>query len=127
MPEDVMMVQLLTRPHWKLVGEEIENEVLTSKQTTKDIVFNDLWERGYYLTSGEKFGGDFLVYPGDPLKFHSHYIAVCVDGDKPLTPQYLISKGRLGTNVKKIVLLCSVNPEGTVSYQQLQWISLQKC
>lgn len=26
--------------------------------------FKDLWERGYYITNGEKFGGDFLVYPG---------------------------------------------------------------
>lgn len=97
--------------------------MLTSVKSTKDIVFNDLWERGYYLTSGEKFGGDFLVYPGDPLKFHSHYIAVCVNGDEPLTPQFLISKGRLGTNVKKIVLLCSVDCEGVVSYQNLQWVS----
>ena len=27
-------------------------------------VFRELWEQGYYLTSGSKFGGDFLVYPG---------------------------------------------------------------
>lgn len=26
--------------------------------------YKDLWERGYYVTSGGKFGGDFLVYPG---------------------------------------------------------------
>nr|CAG4642871.1 EOG090X0G6M [Evadne anonyx] len=120
MPEDVMMVQLLTRPHWELSGEEIKNKTLTT-MSTKDIVFHDLWERGYYLTCGEKFGGDFLVYPGDPLKFHSHYIAVCVDGDEPLTPQFLITKGRLGTNVKKIVLLCSVDCDGVVNYQNLEW------
>lgn len=28
------------------------------------IIFKDLWEKGYYLTSGMKFGADFLVYPG---------------------------------------------------------------
>ena len=27
-------------------------------------VFTDLWEQGYFLTSGGKFGGSFLVYPG---------------------------------------------------------------
>ena len=27
-------------------------------------VFRDLWEKGHYLGSGLKFGGDFLVYPG---------------------------------------------------------------
>ena len=27
-------------------------------------VFRDLRQRGYYITSAGKFGGDFLVYPG---------------------------------------------------------------
>lgn len=27
-------------------------------------VFKDLWEKGYYMGLGIKFGGDFLVYPG---------------------------------------------------------------
>ena len=31
-------------------------------------VFKDLWEKKYYLTSGGKFGGDFLVYPGKYLE-----------------------------------------------------------
>jgi tRNA-splicing endonuclease subunit Sen34 len=27
-------------------------------------VFRDLWEKGYYMGGGSKFGGDWLVYPG---------------------------------------------------------------
>lgn len=27
-------------------------------------VFSDLWRRGYYLTPGLKYGGDYLVYAG---------------------------------------------------------------
>lgn len=27
-------------------------------------VFKDLWSKGFYLTCGMKFGGDFLVYEG---------------------------------------------------------------
>jgi len=27
-------------------------------------VFCHFWELGYFLTSGGKFGGDFLIYPG---------------------------------------------------------------
>jgi hypothetical protein len=27
-------------------------------------VFRDLWEKGYYMGGGVKFGGDWLVYPG---------------------------------------------------------------
>lgn len=40
----------------------------TYPQTPEEIascrVFRDLWEKGHFLGSGLKFGGDFLVYPG---------------------------------------------------------------
>lgn len=32
-------------------------------------VFRDLWEQGYFMGGGIKFGGDYLVYPGLSLKF----------------------------------------------------------
>ena len=82
----------------------------------------DLWGKGYYLTSGEKFVGDFLVYPGPPLRVHSHFIAVCIHENQVLTPQFIVSKGRLGTNVKKTVLMCSINSLGEIIYQSLQWL-----
>lgn len=118
MSEDLMMIQIFTRPFWKCQGEAAD---YTINQTLRCRVFSDLWEKGYYITAGEKFGGDFLVYPGDPFKFHSHYIAVCVDEHQLLTPYFLIQKGRLGTNVKKTVLLCSVNGNGEIMYQSLNW------
>lgn len=37
----------------------------TEKQQLRYKTFKDLWEKGYYLTNGEKFGGDFLAYPGN--------------------------------------------------------------
>lgn len=36
----------------------------TYNSSTRYQVFKDLRERGFYLTSAGKFGGDFLVYPG---------------------------------------------------------------
>jgi tRNA splicing endonuclease len=33
-------------------------------QRRRCLVYADLIKRGYYITSGSKFGGDFLVYPG---------------------------------------------------------------
>lgn len=36
---------------------------------TREILelYMDLWKQGYYITSGIKFGGDFLVYDGKIL------------------------------------------------------------
>uniref|UniRef100_A0A8D0D7K0 tRNA-splicing endonuclease subunit Sen34 n=1 Tax=Sander lucioperca TaxID=283035 RepID=A0A8D0D7K0_SANLU len=84
-------------------------------------VFRDLRGRGFYLTSAGKFGGDFLVYPGDPLRFHAHFIAVCVSLDESLSLLDILAVSRLGSNVKKTVLLCSPGTDGRVAYTSLQW------
>jgi tRNA-splicing endonuclease subunit Sen34 len=38
----------------------------TSAENLRYRTFKDLWEKGHYLTGGQKFGADFLVYPGMP-------------------------------------------------------------
>ncbi|XP_026188054.1 tRNA-splicing endonuclease subunit Sen34 isoform X1 [Mastacembelus armatus] len=84
-------------------------------------VFRDLRGRGFYLTSAGKFGGDFLVYPGDPLRFHAHFIAICQSLDQPVCLLDVLTVARLGSNVKKTVLLCSPGTDGEVVYTSLQW------
>ncbi|XP_077578788.1 tRNA-splicing endonuclease subunit Sen34 isoform X2 [Stigmatopora nigra] len=87
-------------------------------------VFADLRRRGFYLTSAGKFGGDFLVYPGDPLRFHAHFIAVCLRADQDVALSDLLAISRLGSNVKKTVLLCSPRDDGGgggVMYSSLTW------
>ncbi|KAM9359686.1 tRNA-splicing endonuclease subunit Sen34 [Symphorus nematophorus] len=84
-------------------------------------VFRDLRRRGFYLTSAGKFGGDFLVYPGDPLRFHAHFIAVCLSLDESVCLLDVLAVARLGSNVKKTVLLCSPGTDGRVLYTSLQW------
>lgn len=41
----------------------------------KTIIYHDLFKRGFYISSGMKFGCDFLVYPGDPVRYHAQYAA----------------------------------------------------
>ncbi|KAG7257893.1 hypothetical protein CRUP_007044 [Coryphaenoides rupestris] len=92
------------------------------RSESRFLVFRDLRQRGYYITSAGKFGGDFLVYPGDPLRFHAHFIAVCVSAEERLPLLDVLAVARLGSNVKKTVLLCSPGPGGTaVRYTSLQW------
>ncbi|XP_034021351.1 tRNA-splicing endonuclease subunit Sen34 [Thalassophryne amazonica] len=88
---------------------------------TRYQVFRNLRGRGFYLTSAGKFGGDFLVYPGDPLRFHAHFIAVCLTLDESVPLLDVLAVARLGSNVKKTVLLCSPLEDGSVTYTSLQW------
>ena len=84
-------------------------------------VFFDLWEKGYYLTTGAKFGGDLLAYPGDPMRYHSFYIVIIIPWGKKVTPFEIISAGRLGATVKKTALLCSVSDSDEVVYTSVKW------
>ncbi|XP_071854344.1 uncharacterized protein [Apostichopus japonicus] len=93
----------------------------TDQERIRAAVFLHFWEQGYYLTSGMKFGGDFLIYKGDPLLYHSTFIAVCLPYQKSMSTQMIISYGRLGPIVKKTVLLCSLDDQGNVRSVSLQW------
>ncbi|KAI7862644.1 tRNA intron endonuclease [Spinellus fusiger] len=85
--------------------------VYTPEERLRCAVYNYLWHKGLYITRGSKFGGDFLAYPGDPMRFHSHYIVEAIHRETPLTPIDIIYKGRLSTNVKKTYVLASITKE----------------
>ncbi|SNX81813.1 related to RNA splicing endonuclease gamma subunit [Melanopsichium pennsylvanicum] len=68
-----------------------------------------LSERGLWCMNGLRFGGSFAVYPGDPLRYHSHYTAQLVLPSQHIALTDLVANGRLGTAVKKTHLLCHVD------------------
>ncbi|KAI0259933.1 tRNA intron endonuclease [Gloeopeniophorella convolvens] len=86
-------------------------------------VFRDLWEKGYYMGGGSKFGGDWLVYPGDPLRYHSHFVATVQTAlEAPLRPMEIVAHGRLGTATKKAHLLCGWDSASReVTYLSVEW------
>jgi tRNA-splicing endonuclease subunit Sen34 len=45
------------------------------------------------------------VYPGDPLRFHAHFLANAYEFDEEIPLLDLIGGGRLGTAVKKGFLI----------------------
>uniref|UniRef100_K9IJ42 tRNA-splicing endonuclease subunit Sen34 n=1 Tax=Desmodus rotundus TaxID=9430 RepID=K9IJ42_DESRO len=133
LPRSAMLVQLATaRPRpikarpldWRVQSKDWPHAGRPAHELRYSI-YRDLWERGFFLSAAGKFGGDFLVYPGDPLRFHAHYIAQCWAPGDPIPLQDLVSAGRLGTSVRKTLLLCSPQSDGKVVYTSLQWASLQ--
>ncbi|KUJ06899.1 SEN34 subunit of tRNA-splicing endonuclease [Mollisia scopiformis] len=68
-------------------------------------LFAHLHSRGYYIMPGLRFGCNYNVYPGDPLRFHSHFLATSFEWDQEIPMLDLIGGGRLGTAVKKGFLI----------------------
>lgn len=121
--------ELIAIPTIPLKDINIDSFLLEWNETTwskEDIlkmrVFYDLWKKGFYLTNGSKFGGDFLAYPGDPLQFHAHYVVIVKSEEDKMLPFDLISYGRLGVTVKKTPVIAVIySVSNTIKYISIDW------
>ena len=94
----------------------------TEEERRKVMVYQDLYEKGYYITSGLLFGGDFVVYPNDPILFHAEFIIRVQEWDNTIAPLDIISFGRIGVGTKKKCVLASINPKTEkIQYITLTW------
>ncbi|XP_051171716.1 tRNA-splicing endonuclease subunit Sen34 [Leptopilina boulardi] len=94
----------------------------TQEEKLRYNVFKDLWEKNFYITSGVKFGSDFLAYPGDPIMFHSQFIIHCKEKTDVLSVNELVSICRIGSSVRKTQVFASFSEENDkIEYQSFQW------
>lgn len=87
------------------------NQLLIPLVPRSYALYKHLHDLGYFILPGLRFGCNYNVYPGDPLRFHSHFIAVGYDWRQSIPTFDIIGGGRLGTAVKKGFLIGGVNPE----------------
>lgn len=103
----------------------------TAAEALRYRVFLDLHERGcgcdsvslaaeadpatrrYTMTSGAKFGGDYLAYPGDPVLYHAQYTVRCVHHDAPQHPLALAAATRMAHAARcaPSAIACASRPE----------------
>lgn len=78
-------------------------------------LFAHLHSKGYFLSPGLRFGCQYVAYPGDPLRFHSHFLVVSTGWEDKLDLMTIVAGGRLGTGVKKGFLIGGVDVNGESS------------
>jgi len=61
--------------------------------------------QSYFLLPGLRFGSHFNAYPGDPLRFHAHFLCRAYEWEEEIEVMELVGGGRLGTGVKKGFLI----------------------
>ncbi|KAK8861406.1 hypothetical protein IAR55_002225 [Kwoniella newhampshirensis] len=69
-------------------------------------VFTTLQHQNYRMGLGPRFGGEYLIYPGDYLRYHAHFTSQVIVRDQFIRPAEIVAWGRLGTGTKKAGLLC---------------------
>ncbi|KAG6459446.1 tRNA-splicing endonuclease subunit Sen34 isoform X2 [Manduca sexta] len=120
------LVHLPTEHNLSTEKKKVDINVLEhspqGENNIKYLIFKNLWEKGFYITDGSKFGSDYLLYPGDPVKFHATYMVRCIcDKDTTFLPTNMVTFGRLSVAVNKLAVLAYCNPFGSIEYQTLQW------
>ena len=68
-------------------------------------LYAHLHAQGFFLSPGLRFGCQYVAYPGDPLRFHSHFLVSSAEWDEEINLMDIVNGGRLGTGVKKGFLL----------------------
>jgi tRNA-splicing endonuclease subunit Sen34 len=84
-----------------------DTELLPPVLASYDL-YAHMHSKGYYLSPGLRFGCQYLIYPGDPLRFHSHFLGVGYQWDEEIRMLDIVGGGRLGTGVKKGFLIGGV-------------------
>ena len=93
-------------------------------------VFADLYDRTHWISNGQNYGGDYIVYADDPSKCHSTFIVTCVlrheiEAEETIVPlRHLIGRCRVAVNVKKRCVLASRKAAGSpeIEYLSLNWM-----
>lgn len=91
------------------------------------LVYQSLKNQNYVISPGARFGGKFIIYPGDPLRFHSHLIV-----SSPLDYYHdkinlvnIINGARLSTSVKKIWVISGIiddeRKDKEVKFFSIEW------
>lgn len=89
-----------------------------------------LLSSGYHMTPGLRFGAKYSVYPGDPLRFHAHFMASQYDWDEDIPVLDIVTGGRLATAVKKAFLIggrppaSETSPQGQVRTFCIEWAAM---
>lgn len=68
-------------------------------------LFRYLHSLGYYHMPGLRFGCHYNSYPGDPLRYHSHFAATGMGWDDEFELLDVVGGGRLATGTKKAYMI----------------------
>jgi tRNA-splicing endonuclease subunit Sen34 len=100
-------------------------EALSSAGPKPNSLLRHLQGSGYYMMPGLRFGASFSVYPGDPLRFHAHFLANHCGWDEDIPMLDIVGSARLGTSVKKGFLIGGEAPETTSGRKQVRAFTLE--
>jgi tRNA-splicing endonuclease subunit Sen34 len=93
-------------------------------------LFAHLHDKGYFMGPGLRFGCEYVAYPGDPLRYHSHFLVTGHGWEDEIDLLDIVGGGRLGTGVKKGYMIGGATPKdngngtGEVRTFSFEWAAM---
>ncbi|KAL7821118.1 SEN34 subunit of tRNA-splicing endonuclease [Trichoderma gracile] len=84
-----------------------------SRDSERGALCQFMLSNGFFMTPGLRFGARYSVYPGDPLRFHAHFMANEYGWEEEIPILDIVGGGRLATAVKKAFLIGGREPSAT--------------
>lgn len=96
---------------------------LTNLKFENILIFRDLWQKGFIINNGIKFGSLYTVYSGNIKFFHSYASVISLNCFSWFYPIDLISLGRVGTSTKKRTLIVFLSEQFFLKYFTIKWLN----
>lgn len=109
-PEPYGVTPTTSYPPLQALGSSSEEDSRLPRVPKSYPLYKHLHEKEYFMAPGLRFGCQYMAYPGDPLRFHSHFLCNGMDWDEEFDLLDLVGGGRLGTGVKKGFLVGGEEP-----------------
>mmetsp|Transcript_44660 Transcript_44660/g.51397 ORF Transcript_44660/g.51397 Transcript_44660/m.51397 type:complete len:202 (-) Transcript_44660:341-946(-) len=101
---------------------ELKENLNLEKKSRKARIFLHLYNLGFYITSGSKFGCDFLVYEALPHVIHARYMVKVIENPQSLPLDQIVDLNRIATQARKDGLLAYISAEGDVKTTKIEWL-----
>jgi tRNA-splicing endonuclease subunit Sen34 len=83
-------------------------------------VYEFLNRAGYWMTPGLRFGCEHTAYPGDPLRFHSHFMVHVEKEEEGVEMLTMVGGGRVATQTRKGWMLAG-EVDGDIRVFSIEW------
>jgi len=118
----IRVLDQLTSLELTLEGMKKYGRIAIEGFDEKYLVYRDLRDRGYVVTTGIKFGSDFAVYRKGPGIDHAPYIVQVKRPDEAISATEIVRSGRLATTVRKrFIVAIPKLAENRVVYLVFSW------
>jgi tRNA-intron lyase len=94
------------------------------KNTIEYVVYKHLKDKKFYVTSGLKYGADFLLYRDDPNFIHSEWLVYTKEYKSDISLKEIINGERISMSHKKKFLVASVDEKNQVVFYNMQWLNI---